>query len=401
MTLPFTQKYPPQSSSHVPQKEIEKLRAYIENYAKEKKKAVLLYGPSGSCKTSAVHALAKELNLELIEVNASDCRNSDALEQKVGMAVCQASLFGTTKLILVDEIDGISGAADRGGVPTLLSIIAKSVYPIVLTANDPWDHKFSKLISKCQLIEFPQLSHTDIVPILKQICLMENIAHTDDNLVTLARRAGGDLRGALNDLQMAALMLNERELPELAVREKSESMSKTLLKIFKTTDSAVSREALSVMEEDHDELFLWLDENLPKEYQKPEDLARAYDFVSRADVFRGRIRRRQYWRFLAFISDLLSAGISHAKQQRYASFINYTRPMRLLRTWQLNQKSAVRKSIAAKLAELTHSSLRKTQQHTVPMLVAAAKMNKNFAERLSTALELNEDETEFLVRKSI
>ncbi|MBI4016142.1 MAG: replication factor C large subunit [Candidatus Aenigmarchaeota archaeon] len=398
MALPYAQKYAPSDCSHIPQKAVAKLKEYVVNYKKQKKKAVLVYGPSGGCKTSGVHALAKELNLELVEVNASDCRNSAALEQKVGMAVCQASLFGMKKLILVDEIDGISGTEDRGGVPSLLSIIAKSVYPVVLTANDPWDHKFSKLLSKCLLVEFPQLPHADIVPVLKQVCLIENITHTDDNLNVLARRSGGDLRGALNDLQTIAIFLNSSELPELSVREKSESMARTLLKIFKTTDSSVSRDALSVMAEDHDELFLWLDENLPKEYQKPYDLARAYDVLGRADVFRGRIRRRQYWRFLAHISELLSAGISHSKQQRYVELVEYTRPMRLLRTWQLNQKSVLRKSIAAKLAELTHCSLRKTQQCTFPLIIAAAKSNKEFAEYLSSELELDEDEMEYLSR---
>lgn len=396
MTLPYAQKYTPSDCLHIPQKAVAKLKEYVLNYEKQKKKAALIYGPTGSCKTSSVHALAKELQLELVEVNASDFRNSDALEQSIGIAVCQASLFGTKKLVLIDEIDGISGTQDRGGIPTLISIIAKSAYPIVLTANDPWDHKFSKLASKCQLIEFPQLSHTEIIPILKNICIQEKILHTDENLSLLARRAGGDLRGAMNDLQTAALLLTQQELPELSVREKTESLSKILLKIFKTTDSTVSREALSTMEEDHDELFLWLDENIPKEYQKPADLAEAYNILSKADVFRGRIRRRQYWRFLAHISELLSAGISHAKQQRYASIVNYTQPMRLLRTWQLNQKSATRKSIATKIAELTHCSIRKTQQHTIPLIIAAAKADKMFAEQLTTALELNEDEGEFL-----
>lgn len=43
-------------------------------------------------------------------------------------------------------------------------------------------------------------------------------------------------------------------------------------------------------------IFLWIEENIPYEY-KGEELARAYDALSIADVFRGRIHRQQHWRF--------------------------------------------------------------------------------------------------------
>ncbi len=390
MTLPFTQKYKPEKCSHIPQKAVENLRQYVENYKKQKKKAALLYGPTGSCKTSSVHALAAENGYELVEVNASDYRNEEGLDQKVGQASQQASLFGSKKIILVDEIDGLSGTKDRGGIPALLDIIAKSKYPIILTANDPWDHKFSKLLSRCTLIEYPAISHTDIVPILKKICIAEGILHTDENISILARRAGGDIRAALNDLHIAAAWLTLQEMPELSVREQTDTMEKTLMKILKTTDSAVSRDALKNMDEDVDELFNWLDENIPKEYLNPADLAAAYDALSKADVFRGRIRRRQHWRLLVFINDLLSAGISHAKSQRYPAMPKYTQPMKGLRIWQLNQKGATRKAIAEKMAELTHTSLRKTMQHTLPCMIAATRANREFAAELACDLGMDE-----------
>ncbi len=393
--IPLTHKHVPQSSSSIPQPAVQQLKTYIQTYAKQKKRAALVYGPTGSCKTSSVHAIARELNYELIEVNASEFRDSESLLQKVGMAILQGSLFGMQKLILVDEVDAVSGTKDRGALPTLLSLLPKSKYPIVLTANDPWDHKFSQLRSKCSLIEFPQITHALLVPVLKQVCVAENISHSDANLATLARRCGGDLRAALIDLQTSVGWL-DAQLPEISAREVTEVMNTILMKVFKTTDSFISRDAVQRMSEDHDEFISWLDENLPKEYTKPKDLAAAYDCISRADVFRGRIMRRQHWRFLATMSDLLSAGVSHAKEQRYTSPPTYTQPMQGLRIWQLNQKCAARKSIASKLSEKTHASLRKTHQHTLPLLLAVAHANKSFAEQLTAELDLSEEEQEFL-----
>ena len=67
-----------------------------------------LWGDSGTGKTATAVALAHELGLELIEVNASDSRNKEAIGSLIGGAVNQGSLFGTGKLILVDEVDGLS-----------------------------------------------------------------------------------------------------------------------------------------------------------------------------------------------------------------------------------------------------------------------------------------------------
>ena len=81
---------------------------YVTTYAKQKKKALLLHGPTGTGKTAAVHALARKLDLELVEINASDYRTADEINAKVGMALKQMSLFSKSKLILVDELDGIA-----------------------------------------------------------------------------------------------------------------------------------------------------------------------------------------------------------------------------------------------------------------------------------------------------
>src|SRR3989338_8658718 len=89
---------------------------FVSNYSKQKKRALLLHGPSGTGKTAAIHALAKKLNLELVEVNASDYRKADEIELKIGGAVKQMSLFGTGKLIFIDEVDGFAGNEDRGGI---------------------------------------------------------------------------------------------------------------------------------------------------------------------------------------------------------------------------------------------------------------------------------------------
>ena len=63
------------------------------------------------------------------------------------------------------------------------------------------------------------------------------------------------------------------------------------------------------------QITLWVEKNIPKEC-KGRELAQAFDALSKADVFKGRIYRQQHWRFLVYQNFLLSAGMSAAKNKR-------------------------------------------------------------------------------------
>src|SRR3990167_11123220 len=105
----FVDKYKPKNSGEIPQN-LEDLKRIIKN-----KQHALIVGPTGSCKTSAIYTIADELNYETIEINASDFRTKDQIESIIGSASKQQSLFMKEKIIIVDEVDCLSGTEDRGG----------------------------------------------------------------------------------------------------------------------------------------------------------------------------------------------------------------------------------------------------------------------------------------------
>ena len=397
----WTRKYEPKKSSEIEdQKEALKyLKDFIENYRKHKKKIAIIYGPVGSGKTVSVYALAHELKLEIIEVNASDFRNDEQIKSVVGSASVQMSLFSKGKVILVDEIDGLSGTEDRGGISALTKLAEKSAFPIVCTATDPFDKKFSELRKKSDMMQFQPLDYNSVFNILKKICHEEKIKYNEDDLKTLARRVGGDARAAINDLQMLAGVKKalEREgIDELGQREQQENMINAMLKVLKTTDPSIAIKAYDNVSEDFDKIFLWIDENLPKEYEKPEDLARAYDYISMADVMSRRIKRWQHWRFLVYINAYLSAGISVSKDEKYKKFVQYGPTQRLLKLWMANQKYQKRKAIAEKIALKTHSSAKRVVTDTLPYLQQIFKKNKEEGKEIADELDLSEEEVEWL-----
>jgi replication factor C large subunit len=242
---PFIKKYSPKLSNEVIGQDnaISQILSYVKNYKKEKKKAALLHGPTGVGKTTAAHAVANELGLEIFELNASDFRNKDQINQKLGAALKQQSLFSKGKLILIDELDGLSGTKDRGGIPEILKLVSESVFPVLMTALNPYDKKLSKISKKAVMIEFEPLSSKAILDSLKKIVLEEKLKIADDVLSSLSRRAGGDLRAAINDLEIISTLkdvVTKSDLDDLGMREKEDTIINALLKIFKSTDPKIA-----------------------------------------------------------------------------------------------------------------------------------------------------------------
>lgn len=399
MMGPWIEKYIPKSTKEIvgQDRAISELRNFVVNFAKQKKKAALVYGPIGCGKSSAVYALASELNYELLEVNASDTRNAEAINSIIKNALSQRSFFFKGKIILIDEIDGLSGRQDFGGVGAIANLIADANFPIVMVANDPFEQKFSSLRTKSLMIEFSKLTPQDVSGALKNICEKEKIFCDEEALRSLARRVDGDLRAAVNDLQTLAYdgKLTKDRIEDLTEREREESITNALLKVFKTTDLGVAMSSFERVDEDPDKIILWLDENIPQEYEKREEIARAYHFLSEADIFSRRIKKRQDWRFLVYINSFLSAGVASAKTKKYDKLVKYKQTSRILKIWMANQKYAKRKAVAEKIGFATHSSSREAMK-SISYFQSIFKRNKKVAETISEELGLSDDEREWM-----
>jgi len=396
---PWIRKYSPGRISEIigQGSAISMIKNFVNNYKKQKKRAVLIYGASGCGKTSSIYALANELNLEVVEMNASDFRNKDQINSIAGAASQQMSLFGGGKIILIDELDGIAGRQDFGGVASIAKLISESKFPIIMTLQNPYNKKFSSIRNKCEMLKFEDLDANSIFMILKNIADKERIKYDDTSLKRLARRNQGDARGAINDLQILTSegKLEESTIDELSERNRTENMLQALVKVFKSTDPSVAINAFDNVEEDLDQCAFWLDENLPKEYENPEDLARAYDKLSRADIFKRRIRRWQHWRFLVYVNALLTAGVAVSKDAKNKKFISYKPTGRILKMWWAKQKSMKKKAIAEKLAKKTHSSI-KEQIKTIDYFKQIFKNDKEMSGKIADYLDLDKEEVAWL-----
>ena len=369
MTLPLIEKYRAKSFSDIKGQDlvIQEIKTFFKTFPK--KKALILNGPVGTGKTSLVLALAKEYNLELFELNASDLRNRSKLEEILAPATKQQSLFKKSKLILMDEADGIT-ASDRGGLPELLALIDKTSFPIIITANDIWQKKFNLLRKKCQLINVKELKDEIILQIIENILKKENKQIKQETKVLIAKKSRGDVRAALNDLQTIIQLGEESYISSEIEREKQESIFDALKKIFQNQPDENTLKVYDNAKMELNEILLWVEENIPIAYQGSA-LARAQLSLSLADLFKGRIYRQQYWRFLVYQNFFLSAGISSASKLKYPKFTQYKRPSRILKIWLANQKNAKKKSIITKYAKYAHMSKKKANKdaYLLPLII--------------------------------
>ena len=275
-------------------------------------------------------------------------------------------------------------------------MVETSTFPIVCTVTNAYDQKMSALRKASVPIEFVALKTEEVFEILTDISNKEKIDVDESALKSLARRSGGDLRGAIIDLQTITAngdKLTNETLDLLGDRKQTSSMMKALQKVFKLNDQEIVLRAFDDVDEDMDQVFLWLDENLPLEYTGKE-LEKAYWRMSKADVFRGRIMRWQHWRFMAYIYQLLSAGVAFSKEEKKTGFTKYQPTKRLLKYWMANMKYQKRKSIAAKIAPKIHASQKETikNMHYIKIMMH----HKQNAKLMAHEFGLNEDEIKWL-----
>lgn len=367
-SIPWTKKYEPKSIDDLQLQNsiIVRLKSYVEQFNR-KNKPLLLYGPPGTGKTVAAQVLAKTYHYELVELNASDFRDKETIGTVIGNASKQMSLFFRSKLILIDEVDALSGD-DRGALTAIIDLLKTSPYPIILTANDPWDREMNKLRTACSMIMFDKLDSKIIASVLRDICIKENIRFQDDDLRLLAMRAGGDLRGAIIDLQTLTTnkVIDTSSMHELSGRMQKQSIMSALALLYKTNDPYISSRCFDNTDIEVNDQFNWIEENTALAYDAPEEVNFAYNYLSYADIFNRRIIKTQYWRFLVYISALSTMGVSLAKIKPYTKFFTFKETQRFLKMWIAKNRNSAKINFSKLVAAKTHCSPKEIYKNITP-----------------------------------
>jgi replication factor C large subunit len=287
------------------------------------KAAVLLEGPPGIGKTSIVYALANDLNMDVIETNASDTRTRRAIEDKLKETVKSRGIMdfiieSKNKLILIDEIDGIYGVQDRGAVPTILELIKNTQFPIIMCSNE-YKSNLQPIYNTVNRIEVQPLPEKEIIKITQNIIKKEKLTViSQEDLDLIIDKNNGDLRGVINDLQgisQGSIQKDNKELILSLHRDTIEEIFTIIRDLFQVTSLAEARNLTNKSDVDYNFLYKWVNENLPTFLKSNKDIANAYENLSLADDIFGRIRKNQYWGLLPYFYDLFAGGVALSRKE--------------------------------------------------------------------------------------
>jgi replication factor C large subunit len=365
-SLPWPEKHRPRSLDLIvgnPER-ISMMKKWILSWKTNipEKRAVLLIGPPGTGKTATIGALANDLDMEIVEFNSSDKRNKDSIETLVWRAATQQTLDERQRIILLDEVDGLSGTSDRGGVGAIIKVIKESVHPIMMTANDPDSPRLKDLYKICQVYNFEPIDYEGMKKVLTRIMKMNNTEVSVDIIDQIIENSAGDLRAAISDLEAYVKRGTTPESVESVIRDVRRGTEETLRRLFMTTDPKIARRILSESEVDHDSLILWLEENLHLHFLTPDELDRGFDSLSLADLSLGRIMRNQNWKLLAYMYDFLAVGIAGGRTNTPYRKVSYSKPTWPLLVWQGNKSRDKRADILTSISKLTGVSKRRSTQ---------------------------------------
>jgi DNA polymerase III delta prime subunit len=201
------------------------------------KPALLLHGSPGIGKTTVVKCITNDCEWDLIELNASDVRTKEQLQN-----FCpEESLSGNKTCILFDEIDSL----EKGGETILRNLISLKQFPIIVTAND--QYKISKeLKDLCEIIQIYRPSVNVLKTYLLEICNKEGLNPAKDLIE--AASLSQDYRLAINMIDNNHIC--DRPLRKLSLRENALCLLYNEPSSFKDTKS----------------LIFWINENAPKLY---------------------------------------------------------------------------------------------------------------------------------------
>ena len=168
----------------------------LTNLVKNKKLfSMIFYGKPGIGKTSIATALVSELEMHYKFLNATVNNKSD-----FDTAIMETKMYGDMVLI-IDEIHRMN----KDKQDLLLPYIENGTIILIgLTTSNPY-HKINPAIrSRCQIFELHELSKEDIIDGLnKALPKLDNIKIDKDAIDYIANLASGDMRFALNLLEVA------------------------------------------------------------------------------------------------------------------------------------------------------------------------------------------------------
>lgn len=180
--------------------------------------SVILFGPAGTGKTSIAHIIAESTKATFVEVSAVGGTVAD-LRREIDAAEKRLTLQSQRTILFIDEIHRFN----RSQQDALLHAVEDRIIVLIgATTENPFFEVNSALLSRSRIVELHSLSDTDILQLIDNALTDERgfggtYTIDDQAAQAIALQAGGDGRGALTTLELAAALIKPGTVDKPAV----------------------------------------------------------------------------------------------------------------------------------------------------------------------------------------
>jgi len=382
----WSEKYRPQSLMDMIGNE-EARSAFVEWFGKWKKgtKPLLMVGPPGIGKTTLANLAAKQFGYDMISLNASDVRNKQQIQEILSPVLRNASLLGSP-MIFVDEVDGVHGRADFGGVEALLDILKEPTIPIILAANSESSDKMKSIKKATKTIYLRPLPPRLMQLYLERILKKEHAKLSPGSLAKLVMESRGDIRSMINSSQALVTGFEPQTEKSFEILDIEEGINS----FFKANSLAEARLVLYSLRIDPREKINAFYSSIISSSISQDQMQQMLQVISEADILYGRIIRTQEWRLLRYLDAILVGLYKKDLPVRYSRF-NLSWP--LLNRLRWDGKNI--KSLATNMTKILHVSKSTFATFYFPFILFLMqnkkldlKLDENYNELLEKEIKL-------------
>ncbi len=343
-------------------------KSFVEWFANWKKgiKPILLVGPPGIGKTTLANLAAKQFGYDLISINASDVRNKQSIQETLSPVLGNQTVLGTP-MIFIDEVDGVHGRADYGGIQAITNILKESTVPIVLAANSDSSDKMKSIKKAVKTMELKPLSPKLLRLYLNRILQLEGVKISSDSLTKLVTESRGDIRSMINSVQAIVTGFNpmtEKSFESLDIEEGINAF-------YKAKSIEEARSILYSLRIDPREKINAFYSSIITSKVSSDDMQKFLRVISEADMLYGKIMKTQQWRLLRYLDAILLRLYKKDISVRYSKY-NLSWPLLNRLRWD----GAKIKSITGSLAKTMHVSKSTFSTLYFPFLLYCIKNKK-------------------------
>lgn len=339
-------------------------------------KPLLLVGPPGSGKTTLAHAIARQFDYHLVELNASDTRNRDSLQAMLVPALQNtANLFGKKIMLFLDEVDGISGREDTGGIDTLVDLMKEPTVPVIMAANAKTT-KIKDLAKACKTVEFSPVPPRLLMLFLDHVLQREGVKLGPDDRISIVNNSRGDIRSMLNSAQSRTAgyaTVSNRDIVDIDIADaingyfNASSLEQATQFITNADASYPDPRYGGSPEERRKDMLAALFSSIVFSRVDNEDLASMLDVLSKADMMVGRANARREWHLLKYVNRIVASGLYEKSRQKGIKYNQYAMPWPVMGP--IFARSQSTRKILGELAPALHTSKSSAGSFALPYFI--------------------------------